>query len=124
VLVRIHSHSGIRPTARSQKLYYPEFLPDDDRPRGLPWGSVGDGAASESWGTLRYGRLSEVLLYDVRRMCTLAGPSAAFLDPEFERWLLARSSSSEVTHLVHAPSNPMGWTAGKWMDGVSRRAPS
>ena len=25
----------------TQKLYYPEFLPDEDRPRGLPWGSVG-----------------------------------------------------------------------------------
>ena len=100
----------------TQKLYYPEFLPDDDRPRGLPWGSIGGGAVSESWGTLRYGQLAEVLLYDVRRMCTLAGTSAAFLDPEVERWLLARSSSPDVTHLVHAPSNPLGWTAGKWME--------
>jgi len=100
----------------TQKLYYPEFLPDEDRPRGLPWGSVGDGGVSESWGTLRYGRLAEVLLYDVRRMCTLDGPSATYLDPEVERWLLARSSSPEVTHVVHAPSNPMGWSAGKWME--------
>lgn len=100
----------------TQKLYYPEFLRDEDRPRGLPWGSVGDGAVSESWGTIRYGRLAEVLLYDVRRMCTLAGPSAVFIDPEVERWLVARSVSPEVTHLVHAPSNPFGWTAGKWME--------
>jgi hypothetical protein len=100
----------------TQKLHYPEFLPDENRPRGLPWGSVGDGAVSESWGTIRYGRLAEVLLYDVRRMCTLAGPSAGFLDPEVERWLVARSSSPDVTHLVHAPSTPLGWTAGKWME--------
>ena len=100
----------------TQKLYYPEFLPDEDRPRGLPWGSIGKEAVSESWGTIRYGRLAEVLLYDVRRMCTLAGPSAGFLDPEVERWLAARSASPDVTHLVHAPSNPMGWTAGKWME--------
>ena len=100
----------------TQKMYYPEFLPDEGRPRGLPWGSDGDGAVSESWGTLRYGRLAEVLLYDVRRMCTLAGPTAVFLDPEVERWLVARTSSSDATHLVHAPSNPMGWTAGKWME--------
>jgi hypothetical protein len=100
----------------TQKLYYPEFLPDESRPRALPWGSMGDGAVSESWGTLRYGRLAEVLLYDVRRMCTLAGPSAVFVDPEVERWLMARSSSPDVTHLVHAPSNPIGWTAGKWME--------
>jgi hypothetical protein len=100
----------------TQKLYYPEFLPDEDRPRGLPWGSVGDGAVSESWGTLRYGRLAEVLLYDVRRMCTLDGPTGTYLDPEVERWLVARSSSPEVTHVVQAPSNPMGWSAGKWME--------
>jgi hypothetical protein len=102
----------------TQRLYYPEFLPDENRPRGLPWGSVGDGAngVSESWGTLRFGRLAEVLLYDVRRTCTLAGPSAVYLDPEVERWLLARTASREVTHLVHAPSNPLGWTAGKWME--------
>jgi hypothetical protein len=100
----------------TQKLYYPEFLPDEDRPRGLPWGSEGNGAVSESWGTIRYGRLTEVLLYDVRRMCTLAGPAAVFVDPEVERWLVARSSAPDVTHLVHAPSNPLGWTAGKWME--------
>jgi hypothetical protein len=100
----------------TQKLYYPEFLPDEARPGSLPWGSVSDGAVSESWGTVRYGRLAELLLYDVRRTCTLAGPSAVFLDPEVERWLLARSSSPDVTHLVHAPSNPMGWSAGKWME--------
>jgi hypothetical protein len=100
----------------TQKLYYPEFLPDEERPRGLPWGSSGDGAFSESWGTLRYGKLAEVLLYDVRRMSTLAGPTAVFLDPTVEWWLISRSASTDVTHLVHAPSNPMGWTAGKWME--------
>ena len=71
---------------------------------------------SESWGTLRFGRLAEVLLYDVRRTCTLAGPSAVYIDPEVESWLLARAASPEVTHLVHAPSSPMGWSAGKWME--------
>ena len=100
----------------TQHLYYPEFLPDDNRPRGLPWGAEGDGAVSESWGTLRFGRLAEILLYDVRRTCTLAGPSAVFLDLEVEKWLLARTASSDVTHVVHAPSNPLGWTAGKWME--------
>lgn len=97
----------------TQKLYYPEFLPDEGRPAGLPWSTA---AGSESWGTIRYGRLAEVLLYDVRRMCTLAGESAVYLDPEVERWLVARSASPDATHLVHAPSNPMGWSAGKWME--------
>lgn len=99
----------------TQRLYYPEFLPDATRPANLPWTSSDlDRDASESFGTLRYGRLLEILLYDVRRTVTLAGPSATFLDPQVERWLLARTASPEVTHLVHAPSNPPGWTMGHW----------
>jgi len=100
----------------TQYLYYPEFLPDMARPLGLPWSSTADRPAgiSESFGTLRYGRLAEVLLYDIRRTATLAGPSAVYVDLEVEKWLRARTAATEVTHLVHAPSNPPGWTAGKW----------
>jgi len=100
----------------TQRMYYPEFLPDSTRPAGLPWGAVGESSVSESWGTLRYGRLAEILLYDVRRTCTLAGSSAVFIDSQVERWLTERTRAGEVTHLVHAPSNPFGWTAGKWME--------
>ncbi len=100
----------------TQRLYYPEFLPDANRPPSLPWSSAGDraGGLSESFGTLRFGRLAEILLYDVRRTMTLAGASAVFVDGEVEKWLLARAASPDVTHLVHAPSNPPGWSAGKW----------
>jgi hypothetical protein len=102
----------------TQRLYYPEFLPDAARPESLPWSSVGDRdllrGLSESFGTIRFGRLVEILLYDVRRTATLAGPSAVFVDPEAEKWLHDRNASSDVTHLVHVPSNPPGWSAGKW----------
>ena len=100
----------------TQNIWYPEFLPDAGRPLGLPGSSAGDRAqgASESFGTLRYGRLAEVLLYDVRRTVTLAGPSAVYLDPEVEKWLTARTAAKDVRHVVHVPSNPPGWTAGKW----------
>src|SRR5215471_4074519 len=100
----------------TQSLYYPEFLPDAARPLGLPWSLAGDraGAVSECFGTLRYGRLVEVLLYDIRRTQTLAGPSAVYVDLEAEKWLKARTAATEVAHLVHAPSNPPGWSAGKW----------
>jgi hypothetical protein len=100
----------------TQRLYYPEFLPHVTRPIGLPWSSFGDRntGLSESFGTLRYGRLAEVLLYDVRRTMTLAGASAVFIDLEVERWLRDRAAATETTHLVHAPSNPPGWSAGKW----------
>jgi hypothetical protein len=100
----------------TQHLYYPEFLPDAARPLGLPWSSAGDRvpSVSETFGTLRFGRLAEILLYDVRRTQTLAGPSAVYLDPEVEKWLKARTAATEVSHVVHVPSNPPGWTAGKW----------
>lgn len=99
----------------TQQLYYPEFLPDARRPGGLPWSSLSDrGELSESFGTLRYGRLAEVLLYDVRRTMTLAGPTAVFVDSQVERWLHDRTSTPDTRHIVHAPSNPFGWSAGKW----------
>jgi len=103
--------------ARStQALWYPEFLPDATRPSGLAGAShMGRPmAVSESFGTLRYGRLAEVLLYTVRRTMTMAGPSAVFLDNEVEGWLKRRMAATDVTHVVNAPSNPPGWTAGKW----------
>ena len=98
----------------TQRLYYPEFLPEANRPMGLPWSSSSDrGDLSESFGTIRYGNLAEVLLYDVRRTMTL-GPTAVFVDPNVENWLHSRTTAPGVRHVVHAPSNPMGWSAGKW----------
>ncbi len=100
----------------SQKLFYPEFLPDANRPPYLPWSSSGDriSGLSESFGTLRFGNLAEVLLYDVRRTMTIAGPTSVFVDPQVEQWLDARTGNEDTRHLVHVPSSPLGWSAGKW----------
>ena len=99
----------------TQQLYYPEFLADPTRPAGLPWSTRSDrGELSESFGTLRYGQLAEILLYDVRRTINVGDLNAVFIDLEVERWLKQRTASSDARHLVHAPSNPPGWTAGKW----------
>jgi hypothetical protein len=104
----------------TQLLWYPEFLPDPNRSPGLP-GSDYPGqpnsrpsGLSESFGTLRYGKLAEVLLYDVRRTVTLAGPTGVFVAPDVEAWLKARAAATDVIHLVNIPSNPPGWSAGKW----------
>jgi hypothetical protein len=113
----------------SQWLYYPEFLPDAHRGAGLPSGSAGDRPAgvSESFGTLRYGRLLELLMYDCRRYLTLTGPSATFVPPTIEEWLKTRMSASDAAHVVNMPSNPPGWSAGKWgewyadMDGGNQQ---
>jgi hypothetical protein len=104
----------------TQRLWYPEFLPDPNRSPGLPGSDSPDQSSfrpsglSESFGTLRYGRLAEVLLYDVRRTVTLAGPTAVFVAPDVEGWLKARAAAKDVIHLVNVPSNPPGWSAGKW----------
>jgi hypothetical protein len=110
------SHFMLSLARATQQMYYPEYLPDVARPRGLAWSSAADRVEglSETFGTLRYGRLAEVLLYDIRRTATLAGPSAVYIDLEAERWLNARMAATEVAHVVHAPSNPPGWSAGKW----------
>jgi hypothetical protein len=62
------SYFMIEMARATQGIYYPEFLPDPSRPRGLPWSSSADRPAdlSESFGTLRYGRLAEILMYDCR----------------------------------------------------------
>ena len=33
-----------------------------------------------------------------------------------ERWLLSRTQRSPCAHLVHMPSTPVLWTAGKWAE--------
>jgi len=102
----------------TQKLSYPEFLPDPYRPYGLPGTRAVEGRPdlSSSFGTLRYGKLLEVLLYDTRRSGTMHGPSAVFVDPTVEDWLKARMRDDNVTHVVNAPSLPPGWSKGNWYD--------
>jgi len=106
----------LRLARATQKLYYPEFLPDPNRPLGLPGASAEDRPAGvgECFGTLRYGKLLEILLYDCRRYLTLAGPAAGFLPQTVETWLRQRMAAEETRHLVNLPSTPVGWSAGKW----------
>ncbi len=106
----------LRAARASQRLYYPEFLPDPKRPLGLGGTAAGDRPAglSEAFGTLRYGRLLELLLWDCRRFLTLKGSVGTFIPPEAENWLTHRMKDDQLRYVVHAPSVPFGWTAGKW----------
>jgi len=100
----------------SQWLYYPEFLPDPARPGTLPGSGAADRprGVSEGFGTIRYGRLFEGLLYDCKGFMNPAGDAATLLPAAVEEWLVARMRGSNATHLVNLPSNPPGWTAGKY----------
>jgi hypothetical protein len=116
-IVTFPPNHWMRDLARNtQRMYYPEFLPDATRPAGLPGSSSLDRpqGVAESFGTLRYGTLAEILLYEVRTSVTLAGPSAVFLDPDVEHWLTGRMGARDTVHLLNIPSNPPGWSAGKW----------
>ncbi len=102
----------------TQNLFYPEFLPDPTRPLTLPGAGAPDRPAGigESFGTFRFGSLLELLLYDCKGHLSTNGAAAGLVPATVERWLTERTRRSEARHVVHAPSNPPGWTAGKWAE--------
>jgi len=99
-----------------QHMYYPEFLPNPDRPPGLAGASAGDRGKgiSECYGTLRFGKVAELLIYDCRRYQTLKGPHAGLVPEEVETWLKRRMKESPAANVVNVPSMPIAWSAGKW----------
>ncbi|NWG70755.1 MAG: hypothetical protein HXY23_03975 [Parvularculaceae bacterium] len=108
----------VRAARAVQRLFYPEFLPDGASPPFLPGSSALDNGpgVGESFGSIRVGALFEALIYDCGRFLTLKGPSAGLVPPETEDWLITRTKNAPVRHLIHMPSHPMGWTAGKWRE--------
>lgn len=94
-------------TDRLQRMFWPEFLPDPNRPPTLP-------GEDRSFGTLRWGRLAEALIYDCRGHMSAAPQGAFFIPPAVEAWIAARSADRRVRHTIQVPSTPWGWTAGKW----------
>jgi len=102
----------------TRNAFLPEFLPDRHRPLALSGTGAGDRAAgiSEAFGTFRYGRLVEALIYDCARFMSLKGEHAGLVPPEVERWLLERTLDGSVAQLLHVPSHPFGWSAGKWRE--------
>jgi len=100
----------------TQHLYFPEHLPNADRPAGLPGASAADrpSGLSECYGTLRAGNLVELLLYDCRRFQSLRGRHADLVPDNVEAWLTRRMADSPARHVVNVPSMPIAWSAGKW----------
>jgi phosphodiesterase/alkaline phosphatase D-like protein len=102
----------------TQQLYYPE-LPGG---AGLPGRHLGPLGTSAHFGSFRYGNLCEGLLYDCRRFLenardpALGHDQSRFVPPDIEQWLAARSLGSDAAHVVHLPSTPVLWSAGKWLE--------
>jgi hypothetical protein len=99
-----------------QKLYFPEFIMERDPGPGFPGISTRDGVRlSTHFGELRVGDLFSGLFYDCGGYLSL-GPEAGLFPARVEEWLLSRTRVEDTRHLVHFPSHPLGWTAGKWRE--------
>lgn len=103
---------------QTQRLYYPEFLPDRNQPAWLPGADKAGLPAGTNmcFGTLRYGKLLEAVLYDCRRYLDNKGIHAKVLPRWVEDWLLARTAAQDTEHFFHVPSLPFGYSSGKLGD--------
>jgi hypothetical protein len=120
------THGRVEAERAVQHMYYPEFLPDANRPTTLEGSSATDRrpGLSEGFGTLRFGKLLETVFYDTKRYVSLDGDRAGMVPPSVEAWLLARTAAEDTTHFIHAPSTPFGWSAGKfgeWYPDMARK---
>jgi hypothetical protein len=103
---------------QTQSLYYPEFLPDPNRPAWLPGGDKAGAPVGTNltFGTLRYGTLLEAVMYDCRRYVDYKGDHAKVLPQWAEDWVIARTKAEDTRHFFHAPSLPFAYSSGKLGD--------
>jgi len=115
-------HMAMRNTL--QRLYFPEFIAQDDAAPGLPGHIVEGGLPlSTHFGEVRYGDLFAGLFYDCGGYLGLQA-NAGLVPRSVEEWLLERTASEDSAHLAHVPSHPIGWTSGKWREWYPDRLES
>jgi len=73
---------------------------------------LGNPLEAETVETVRIGDLLEIDAFDCRRGWSV-GEDAHVLFPSVERYLRRRVHRSQAAQYIQAPSNPLGWTAGK-----------
>lgn len=104
----------------TQRVYLPEFLPDENGPLDLPGSNAPDRGPgiSECYGTVRYGTLLEALIYEARSFVTLTGKDAVMVHRQAEQWLPERTAKSDALHVVHVPAVVFGFTAENGWNGI------
>jgi hypothetical protein len=108
-------HQDLRNTLQS--LYFPEFIVDGSMPETVPGQKQASGVQlSTLYGQVNYGKLFSGLLYDCGGMLDLNGENAGLIPPAVESWLMTQTAHETTQHMIHFPSHPMGWTAGKWRE--------
>ena len=102
----------------TRNLFLPDFLPTKMQPGNLPGSGAPDRPTgiSESFGTLRFGNLLEVLMYDCARHISLNASNAGLIPKDAEQWVCDRTQDEYVQQLIHIPSHPFGYSAGKWRE--------
>ncbi len=109
---------GLKAAIQTQQLYYPEFLPDANRPDFLQGGNIAGHppGVNTVFGTMRYGDLMEAVLYDCRRFANYKGNSATLVPQWTEQWLIDRTKAEDTRHFMHCPSLPFVYSSGKLGD--------
>ena len=109
---------GLLGAEQTQHLYYPEYLPDANRPLWLPGGDRARMApdTNMTFGTLRYGTLLEAVMYDCRRYVNYKGDHAQVIPQWVEDWLIKRTVTEDTSHFLHVPSLPFAYSSGKLGD--------
>ena len=100
-----------------QDLYFPEFIVEDELPLDVP-GLMEENSVklSRAFGEIRYGTLFSGLLFDCGGHLDLNGEQARLFPEAVEDWVISKTVHEDSRHLIHFPSHPMGWTAGKWRE--------
>ncbi len=108
-------HSDLRNLLQAQ--YFPEYIVEEELPEGFPGHHTLDGLqVSTHFGKIQYGNLFNGLVYDCGGKLNLEGDKAGLIPNTVEQWLIEATQSSDCHQLIHFPSHPMGWTAGKWRE--------
>ena len=108
-------HTDLRNLLQAQ--YFPEYIDEDELPKNFPGHQTQDGLqVSTHFGKIQYGNLFHGLIYDCGGQLSLAGDNAGLIPKPVEQWLIETTQSSDCQQLIHFPSHPIGWTAGKWRE--------
>jgi len=108
-------HTDLRNLLQAQ--YFPEYIVEDELPKNFPGHQTQDGLqVSTHFGKIQYGNLFHGLIYDCGGQLSLEGDEAGLIPNTVEQWLIETTQSSDCQQLIHFPSHPIGWTAGKWRE--------
>ncbi|BFM18447.1 hypothetical protein R50073_46300 [Maricurvus nonylphenolicus] len=108
-------HAELRNLLQAQ--YFPEYIVEETLPDNFPGQKQENNVKlSTHFGGFQYGQLLLGLVYDCGGQLTLNGDHAGLVPETVENWLIEKTQSSNSQHLIHFPSHPMGWSAGKWRE--------